>query len=195
MDVLRVLFVDAPPELLEERRRLGLDVRDELWDGVVHVVPQPESDHQGFGGQFLAALMPLAKARELFFTYEVAVYRPGEENQNYRVPDLVLARPERKQRRGIAGPPELVVELLSPHDESREKLPFYAALGCGEVLLIDRAARAFELLRLVNDDLEPVAPDETGAVLVEALGVHLVADGDVLRLTWPAGEAEIPFEG
>lgn len=125
----------------------------------------------------------------------MAVYRPGEENRNYRVPDLVLARPEHKARRGIAGPAELVVELLSPHDESRAKLPYYAAVGGREVLLIDRAARAFELHRLVDGGLIVVAPDPAGTVRMDALDVDVSVAGDSLRLAWEGGEAEIPFEG
>ncbi|MGH9226280.1 MAG: Uma2 family endonuclease [Acidimicrobiales bacterium] len=188
---MRVFFVDAPPELLEERRRLGLDVRDELWEGVVHVVPQPETDHQVFTGRFLAALLPLADERGLVLAYDVAIYRPGEEKSNYRVPDLVLARPEYKARRGIAGPPELVVETLSPHDEPRAKLPFYAAIGCLEVLLIDRARRALEVCRLIDGDVVRVVPDKAGTAHIQALGVDLSVVGPSLRLAWDGGEAEI----
>ena len=35
----------VPEDFLEERRRLGIDVRDELWEGVVHLVPPPASAH------------------------------------------------------------------------------------------------------------------------------------------------------
>jgi hypothetical protein len=38
---MRVVWLEAPGGLLEERRRLGLDIRDEMWDGVLHVVPPP----------------------------------------------------------------------------------------------------------------------------------------------------------
>jgi hypothetical protein len=30
---MRVLMLDAPQAMLDERRRLGQDVRDEMWDG------------------------------------------------------------------------------------------------------------------------------------------------------------------
>ena len=191
---MRVYFVDAPPELLQERRRLGLDKRDEVWEGVVHVVPQPGFDHQYFNGEVEAVMRPLAKERDLLLVHEVAVYRPGEQDTDYRVPDLVLTRRQFKQRRGIAGPPEFVMETLSPHDESRAKFPFYAALGCREVLLVDRAHRAFELHRPVGSELVAVAPDDAGAVRLEALEVDLTVVGDALRLSWGGGEAEVPFE-
>ena len=193
MNSMRVLFVDAPPELLEERRRLGLDHRDELWEGVVHVVPQPESGHQVTTFRFGAAVLPLADERGLLLAHEVAVYQPGLEEEDYRVPDLVVARREYVRRRGVAGPPELVVETLSPQDESRDKFPFYATLGCREVLLIDRAHRSFELSRLLDGELVRVAGDSAGSVHIEALGVGLTVVGDALLVHWDGGQAEVPF--
>lgn len=35
---MRVLLLDPDPKWLEERRRLGHDRFDEVWDGVLHVV-------------------------------------------------------------------------------------------------------------------------------------------------------------
>jgi hypothetical protein len=46
---MRVLLLDAPQAMFDERRRLGLDGRDEMWDGVLHVVPPPGGPHMEFG--------------------------------------------------------------------------------------------------------------------------------------------------
>jgi hypothetical protein len=35
-------MLDAPQAMLDERRRPGHDVRDEMWDGVLHMVPPPD---------------------------------------------------------------------------------------------------------------------------------------------------------
>jgi hypothetical protein len=43
---MRVLLLDPDPAFLEERRRLRLDRRDEVWDGVYHVVPSANTEHQ-----------------------------------------------------------------------------------------------------------------------------------------------------
>jgi hypothetical protein len=45
-------MLEAPQALLDERRRLGLDRRDEMWDGVLHVVPPPKDAHQSLGAEF-----------------------------------------------------------------------------------------------------------------------------------------------
>jgi len=38
MATVRVVFLEAPEQLLAERRRLGLDGRDEMWEGELHRV-------------------------------------------------------------------------------------------------------------------------------------------------------------
>ena len=192
---MRVLFVDAPPELLAERRRLGLDRRDELWEGVVHVVPQPETGHQVFGANVIGAASARLRRRGLQITYETAVYQPGHREWSYRVPDLIVTRPALLATSGIEGPPELVLEILSPNDESREKFPFYAALGCREVLLVDRRRHSFELFRLTDGELVPVPPDEAGTVRLEAFEASISVAGVALRVGWADdGEDDIPFD-
>jgi Uma2 family endonuclease len=37
------------------------------------------------------------------------------------------------------GAPDAVIEIRSPDDETDEKLPFFAALGVAEVIVIDPA--------------------------------------------------------
>jgi hypothetical protein len=39
-----MLEVDAA--LLEQRRRLGLDRGDEMWEGVLHMTPAPSNEHR-----------------------------------------------------------------------------------------------------------------------------------------------------
>jgi Uma2 family endonuclease len=49
----------------------------------------------------------------------------------------------------------LVVEIVSPGDESYKKLDFYAAHG-DEVVIVDREKRAVAWLRLAGERYEPV---------------------------------------
>jgi len=63
----------------------------------------------------------------------------GESEHDFRVPDGALHRP------GASGvwlsTATLVVEILSPGDESWQKLPFYAAHDVAEVLIVDPIER------------------------------------------------------
>ncbi len=155
------------------------------------MVPPPSRWHQRFGSELLAALLPLAKARGLELSYETGLYRPGCDERDYRVPDLVFARPERATERGVEGA-DLVVELLSEDDESREKLQFYEQVAVSEVLLIDPGTRELELYVLRGGRLHVALPDEHGAVRSQVLGATFAAvTGPRLSVRWPEGNAQI----
>ena len=49
------------PALLEQRRRLGLDRWDEMWEGVLHMAPAPANEHQRVVGELLVFLVPLLR--------------------------------------------------------------------------------------------------------------------------------------
>src|SRR5262249_27662454 len=73
---------------------------------------------------------------------------PGTGWTDYRVPDLCVAYPAQRSEHALEGRAELVIEILSPRDESRDKLPFYASRGVREVWLIEPATREVEVLAL-----------------------------------------------
>jgi Uma2 family endonuclease len=192
LDAMRALILEVPESLLAERRRLGLDRFDEMWDGVLHMVPAPSGWHQGLGAELVAVLLPVAKAQGLRASYETAIHTPGHVDEDYRIPDLVFFRPEVAHERGVVGPPELVVEVLSPGDESYEKLPWYAELGTREVLMVNPDSRAVELFVLRGGKLHAALPDPSGAVRSEILGVTFARmEGPKLRVSGPGVEARI----
>lgn len=86
------------------------------------------------------------------------------------------------------GGPDLLIEVLSEGDRARDKLPFYAAIGTREVLIVDRDPWALELYRLERGRLVPVgvARLPEGPVLASAvvpLTLQLVpGDGDRPRI-------------
>lgn len=41
---MRAVWIGVPDRFLEERHRLGHDKQDELWEGVLHMVPPPPKD-------------------------------------------------------------------------------------------------------------------------------------------------------
>jgi Uma2 family endonuclease len=190
--VTKAVILRPPLGLLEGRRRSGADRWDEMWQGVLHMVPPPSSWHQRFGTKLVRVLAPLAEAKGLEAAYETGLFRPGVGESDYRVPDLVFARDEQIAARGVEGRAELVVELLSEADESREKLDFYAAVEVCEVLLIDPETRDCELYALRGGRLHVALPDERGAVRSQVLGASFEkAPGPQLRIQWPGGEARI----
>lgn len=181
-------MLEVPESLAAERRRTGADRWDEVWEGVLHMVPAPSNWHQFFEGELHGELRPIARRRGL-------VCAPGTNlgtPQDYRVPDLVVAAPGFFSQPGIVSGAQLVVEVLSPNDESYEKLPFYASLGVLEALYVEPVSRVVELFVLRGEKLLPLSPDETGAVRSTVLGVSFLrVEGPKLRLAWDGGAAEI----
>ncbi len=173
--------------MLAERRRLGLDGRDEMWDGVVHVVPPAGGPHQEVQAELFLVLGAVAKGRGLVPRFETGLFR---NDSDYRVPDQLFCRPDQLSHRGVEGA-ELVVEVRSPGDETYEKIDWYAERGVRELLILHPAGRRFELLRNIGGRLLPVSGDLDGLFVCEVLGVSLATVKERLRLIWTDGSAEI----
>lgn len=185
---MRGVMAPIPEGFLEQRRKLGHDKRDELWDGVLHMAPAPTSWHQLVGSELLQVLAVLARARGWRIGYEMAVFGRSD---NYRIPDLAVIDPKFITERGIEARAELVIEVLSPEDESREKMPFYATCGIPEVWLIDPESRSAEVYVLRGGMYFAVAHSD-GTVRAPCLGLELrTISGPKLRLEWRDGHAEI----
>jgi Uma2 family endonuclease len=189
---MRAVWLQPDREWLEERRKRGLDHRDEVWDGVLHVVPQPNYAHQQLGSDLLRTLGLVADKLGFNVLYELGTYDPIKGEQNYRVPDLVVVDPQYASKRGLEGRAELVVEILSPNDESRDKFDFYAMCRVQEVWIADPATRVVEVYVLRGDRYFMVAPDRSGVVHAPRFGLELeVVPGPKLKLSWADGSAEI----
>jgi Uma2 family endonuclease len=181
---VKAVLVEVPQSLLEERRRRGADVFDEMWDGVLHMNPPPSGEHQRFGTRLLAALLPVAEALGLDTSYETGL---NNHPQDYRSPNLAVYRPEHRIEAGISGA-DLVIEILSPGDETYDKLDWYVDRGVSEVLVADPTTRRVELFRSVGERPVLVQADDDGRLALTTLaGVSLATvetpDGPRLRVT------------
>lgn len=179
---MKVLLLDAPQSMLDERRRLGLDGRDEMWDGVLHMVPPPGGPHQRLSTDLMLTLGSLARARGLVPHMETGLFAQA---RNFRVPDQLYSRSDDLSDRGVEGA-DLVVEIRSPGDETYDKIPFYAACGVREMLIVHPADRRFELLRLADGELRPVDDKRS-----EVLDLDPATVEGRLRITWAGGSAEV----
>lgn len=191
---MRALMLEVPTSLLEERRRLGLDLFDEMWEGELHMVPPPTSGHQSTGTDLLVVLVPIALAVGLRMLYETGLYDPDvADHSSYRVPDLSVFDPAILSARGIEGAAHLVVEIRSPGDESYDKLPYYERLGVREVLIVDPSERTVRLWTNRPDGLSETTPDADGGVTLGCLPVTLTAVGHTLRVSHAGLTTDIPL--
>jgi hypothetical protein len=76
--------------LIERRHRLGQDLFDEVWNGVLHMNPAPHSQQSAIQQQLAELLGPLARAAGL--VPRLGIFNLGDAD-DYRVPDGGLLRP------------------------------------------------------------------------------------------------------
>ena len=77
--------------LIERRRVSGLDRLDEVWEGVLHIVPAPTFEHAQISQQLAEILGPLARVAGLVAA--MGEFNLGESLHDFRVPDGGLHRP------------------------------------------------------------------------------------------------------
>ncbi|MDQ6807611.1 MAG: Uma2 family endonuclease, partial [Actinomycetota bacterium] len=145
---------------------------DEVWQGVLHMNPAPHLRHAQLQAQLLELLGPLARHRDLT---AVAEFNLGQ-SEDYRVPDGGLVRPG--HGRLFNPTAALVLEVLSPGDETPQKLPFYAARQVAELLILDPDQRTIRWLSLGADG---EYHDVEGSALI-GLTAGELAD----QIDWPA---------
>jgi len=116
------------------------------------MVPAPTGEHAYIAQQLAVLLDGPARAAGLVPTMHQ--FNVGESAHDFRVPDGGL---HRGVPRGVwHGTAALLVEIISPDDESEHKLPFYAVRGVDEVMLVDPAERTVTWLALDGGEYQPV---------------------------------------
>lgn len=116
-----VVLGERPPELeafLQRRRALGQDRHDEVWEGVYHVAPHAHTHHGIVDAQLSAALLPWARSRGL---HTSTAFNLGEPH-DFRVPDGAVHRV--LPHGAYAETAAVVVEVVSPDDQTNDKLAF-----------------------------------------------------------------------
>lgn len=161
---MNMLVVDprVSARLIEERRALGHDHFDEVWEGTYVMAPAPNDEHQEISFHlarpFLAVVEDagLGKVRPA-----INLARdPDDWERDYRIPDLAVflaGSPAECHETFWTGPPDFLVEIVSPWDKTRDKLDFYGDLGARELLIIERNPWQLELFRLQVSKLVRIA--------------------------------------
>jgi len=174
---MKAVVADVPEMLLEWRARSGADQWDEMWEGVLHMPPVPNREHQDFEWALETWLrFHWARPQGNRVYHEINLSGQSDWRHDYRIPDLVLLTPARfdiDRNEYFHGPPEVVVEIHSPDDEAYEKLPFYAQLGVPEVWIIDRGAKTPEVFVLQAGVYEPQPHETSGWVTSPATGIEM----------------------
>ncbi|MBX3031072.1 MAG: Uma2 family endonuclease [Chloroflexi bacterium] len=171
---MRTTFVMDPPPIvehwLERRRALDQDRYDEVWEGEYHVAPAASGPHARVDHLLARILGPLADRVGLVGGGPCNIGTPGD----YRVPDQAYIRDW--QDRTWYPTAAIVVEIVSPDDESRAKLGFFFRVGVEEVLIVDPSTHTVEWLERGPEAFRSAA----GSTLLGITGDELVA-----AIAWP----------
>lgn len=159
--VMLVLDREFEERTRAQRRAMGLDDRDEVWDGVYVMSPLADIEHQNLVGGLTTVLTVVIVWPGMGSVQPGTNVSDRDEDwvDNYRIPDVaVFLNGTTAIHLGThwLGGPDFTVEVLSNQDRARQKLPFYASLGVREVLMVDRDSWALELYRLADGRLDPV---------------------------------------
>jgi Uma2 family endonuclease len=177
---MKAVIARVSEQELARRRRIGLDRWDEMWEGVLHMPPAPNYEHQRILDRLIAWLGPLLELERGILRSGINVFHETGTVENYRIPDLTFVAHGREfviAEDGIrGGPPDAVIEIRSPDDETYEKLPFFAALGVSEVIVIDRDTKRPAIFRLAGAQYVGLQPDQDGWLGTTRLDVRLRHD-------------------
>jgi Uma2 family endonuclease len=172
--VRTVVLGPRPPEfeaLLERRHALGQDLYDEVWEGEYHMARAPHPFHGILDDEVAALLRPLARQAGLVGS---GPFNLGASD-DYRVPDRGLHRGTPATT--YVATAAMVVEILSPDDETWDKIDFYAARAVDELLIVDPRKRSVTWLVL-----------EAGRYVERDASALLRVSSDELsaQIDWPA---------
>ncbi len=145
-------------QLLAQRRTWGGDHHDELWEGVYVMAPLPNNEHQELVLRISRILYDVVETTESGQVYPGVNVSDRLEDweHNYRCPDIVVfLKSSAAVNHGThwTGGPDLVIEIVSPHDLVRDKLGFYGSVGTRELIIVDRAPWQLERYQLEDGQL------------------------------------------
>ena len=147
------------------------DKRYELIDGELILAPAPRRDHQTVEVRLGSRLHLFVDENELGVVY----FAPRDvvfSDTNIVQPDLLFISNERMHidtEAEVWGGPDLVVEILSPSTEARDrtvKRALYARHGVNEYWIVDPDARTIAVQFLGEQGFEPVATYGEGDTLI-----------------------------
>lgn len=155
---------------LRQRKELGQDLFDEVWEGDYHVAPAPHPSHGLVDQQVAELLGPAAREAGLVGSGPLNIGVPDD----YRVPDRAYLRDVPTVT--FVPRAAIVVEIVSPGDETHAKLDFYFSRGVEELLVVDPLRRGVEWYQRGNERLLPAEGSEL---------LGLTAAEVAERIDWP----------
>ncbi len=147
--------------------------RYEIIEGDLYEMPAPTWAHSTVIANLITALIPLVvRLGGLWRTAPLDIFFAGADPVQ---PDIVVLLPGGEAHpttRGVEGPPDLLVEVLSPSNRAHDlltKRALYGRAGVREYWIVDAEAQTIEILSLDRDALHVVSVMSGGDTPVSPL--------------------------
>ncbi len=166
-----VVLGDRPSEIdafLARRRALDQDRSDEVWEGDYHMVPAPHPWHSYIDRTLGELLGPPPRPAGLVGLSE---FNLGTTMADFRVPDGGYTRGVPNEV--FVSTAAIVVEILSPGDETWEKFPFFARHGVEELCIVDPRQREIRWFVLAGAAYEEAGASALLSVSAADLGAGI----------------------
>jgi Uma2 family endonuclease len=155
--------------------------RYELLEGDLEVTPAPNLRHQKISRELTFVLLGHIKAADLGELFAAPVDVIFDEKTILQ-PDIIFVARERcaiLSERGVEGPPDLVVEILSSTTSRKDrilKMRLYAKHGVKWYWLVDPDARTLEELNLVREHYSLTGACQSGESFTPGIFPGLAID-------------------
>jgi Uma2 family endonuclease len=176
---MRTIVVGERPqalvELMAARAAKGHDRFDEVWEGEYHLAPAPHSRHGVVDRQLASILDPIARSVGLV---PLGPFNLGSAN-DYRVPAAGYTRTTPTET--FVPSAVIVVEIVSPGDETFDKFEFYAGHSVEEIVIVNPLGRSVSLFAAVDAAVDAVFRPADRS---QRLG--LASDELASQIDWPS---------
>jgi Uma2 family endonuclease len=147
--------------------------RYEIIEGELYEMPSPNFWHATTIMNLIALLLPVVGALHgRLYTASLDVFFPGADPV---VPDILAILPSSRavgRQRGVEGPPDLIIEVLSPANRDHDlvtKRVLYARAGVREYWIVDPRRRTVDVLTLDRGAFHAVPDARSGPEIVSPL--------------------------
>jgi Uma2 family endonuclease len=146
----------------------------EILDGELFVSPAPVPKHQAVSRNLLLILGSFVRDRQLGTIFNAPIDLILAQT-TIAQPDLLFIRAGRESivtDRAVEGPPDLVVEILSPSSNRKDrtiKASLYARLGIPWYWIVDPSERRMEIYELEGDAYRRVSAEAASAIVTSPL--------------------------
>ena len=167
---MKAVMANVPEHILEWRRRTGADQWDEMWEGVLHMAPSPNRDHQDF--EFASGLcgcdLNWASPNGCRVYHQINIVEnraPGPTITGF--PIWCCSR--RRGSTSTATSTSTAGRMRSSKFTAQATKPTRSSIstpksGVREVWIIDRDTKRPEILELVGGEYQARQPDADGWV-------------------------------